>query len=54
MVRMTGTFTNDLQLARSLPKIKANGAKLDGAPETYFMLFDQDEKGQMPDGWLCH
>lgn len=41
MVRNSGTFLNDLTLIPNLPPVKANGAKVEGAPETFSLLFDE-------------
>jgi len=44
MVRMTGTFQKELELVPGIFKVPANGAKVQGAPETYSILFDKDNK----------
>jgi hypothetical protein len=43
MVRNTGTF-NGQPIAPDSLNYKPNGAKLDGCPETFSMLFDEEQK----------
>lgn len=44
MVRQTGTFEGGDNLAPGTLNIKPNGAKLEGCPETYSLIFDEEQK----------
>jgi hypothetical protein len=43
MVRNTGTFTGEPIAPKSI-NFKPNGAKLEGVPETFSIIFDEDKK----------
>ena len=43
MVRNSGTFTGDALLRNSL-NVKANGKEIDGCPETFSVIYDNDGK----------